>query len=448
MKIVIAGAGAVGTHLAQLLSREHQNIVLMDESVEKLEQVDSDFDLMTVNLSPTSIEGLREAGVAKADLFIGVTPDESRNMTCCMLASKLGAKKTVARVDNEEYIAAEHQAFFTSVGIHSLIYPEMLAAREIVGSVKRSWIRQWWEVHNGVLILIGVKVRDNAKVLNIPLKELCGPGTPYHVVAVKRGSETIIPHGEDCLHCYDVVYFMTMQKYIPYIRELVGKENYPDVRNVIVMGGGNTAAQTVRMMPDYMNVKVIEKDEHKCEWLNEQLDGKHRALVIHGDGRDISLLLDEGIRTTEAFVALSDNSEANILGCLAAKRLGVSKTVAMVENLDYVSMAESLDIGTIINKKAIAASHIYQMMLKADVTNVKSLTVANADVAEFVVKEGSKITRKPIKDIGLPSSVNLGGLVRDGKGYLVNGMTQVQAGDTVVVFCLGAVINKLEKYFN
>lgn len=448
MKIVIAGAGAVGTHLAKLLSRERQNIVLIDESLEKLSQVDSDFDLMTVNYSPTSIEGLRQAGVSTADLFIAVTPHESRNMTCCMLASKLGAKKTVARVDNAEYVDPRYRDFFTSVGIQSLIYPEMLAAQEIVNSVKRSWIRQWWEVHNGALILIGVKVRESAKILNVPLKDLCGPDTPFHVVAVKRGSDTIIPHGDDSLHSYDIVYFMTTKKYIPYVREQVGKTNYPDVRHVIIMGGGHTAAQVMCMMPDYMRVKVIEQNEEQCVWLNEQLDGKKETLVIHGDGRDVSLLQDEGINTTEAFVALTDNAETNILGCLAAKRLGVRKTVAMVENLDYVSMAESLDIGTIINKKTIAASHIYQMMLNADVSNVKSLTVANADVAEFVVKEGARVTRKPVKDLGLPSSVTLGGLVRNGKGYLINGSTQVQAGDTVVVFCIDAVINKMEKYFN
>ncbi|MEG1861544.1 MAG: Trk system potassium transporter TrkA [Bacteroidaceae bacterium] len=448
MKIIIAGAGAVGTHLATLLSREHHDIVLMDENMERLEHLENNFDFMTLNLLPTSIQALREAGVAKADLFIGVTPDESRNMTCCMLASKLGAKKTVARVDNYEYTTPGHQGFFKSVGIDSIIFPEMLAAQELVNSIKRSWIRQWWEVHNGALILIGVKVREKAQILNIPLKKLCGPESPYHVVAVKRGDETIIPYGDDSLHLYDLVYFMTTHKYIPYIREIVGKEDYPDVRNVIIMGGSTTAVRAAQLMPDYMHVKIIEENEKRCEQLNELLDENKHTMVIQGDGRDISLLVDEGIRTTEAFVALADNAEKNILSCLAAKRLGVRKTVAMVENMDYVSMAESLDIGTIINKKTIAASHIYQMMLKADVSNVKCLTVANADVAEFVAKENSKITKKSIKDLGLPSNTTLGGLVRDGKGYLINGMTQVHAGDTVVVFCLGNIINKLEKYFN
>jgi trk system potassium uptake protein TrkA len=199
-------------------------------------------------------------------------------------------------------------------------------------------------------------------------------------------------------------------------------------------------------MPDYMHAKIVEVDARRCERLNEIIR-HHHVLILHGDGRDLDLLVDEGIQHTDGFAALTDNSEANILACLAAKRLGVRKTVAMVENMDYIAMAESLDIGTIINKKAFAASHIYQMMLKADVTTMKSLTVANADVAEFVVREGARITRKPVKDLDLPNSVTLGGLVRDGQGYLINGMTQVLPGDTVVAFCLENSISRLEKFF-
>lgn len=446
MKIIIAGAGAVGTHLAKLLSREHHDITLMDESPEKLEDLSSNFDILTFPQSPSSISALREAEVDRADLFIGVTPDEAHNMTACMLASKLGAKKTVARVDNGEYVQPEHRDFFKTVGIDSIIYPEMLAGKEILHNIKRSWIRQWWEVQNGELILLGVKLRDNAQILEQPLKDLCGPESPYHIVAVKRDDETVIPHGNDCLHAFDIVYFMTTPKYINYIRDLSGKEDYPDVSNVFIMGGGSTAVHLVNAMPDYMHAKVIESDAKRAERLNELVSNKH-AMIIHGDGRDLSLLEEEGIRRAQAFVAITENSETNILACLAAKRLGVRKTVAMVENTDYISMAESLEIGTIINKKTFAAGHIYQMMLRADITSVKSLTVANADVAEFSVSPEARIIRHLVKDLNLPSSVTLGGLVRDGHGQLINGMTQIQPGDTVVAFCLTGGIKKLERFF-
>ena len=428
MKIIIAGAGAVGTHLAQLLAKESQNITLIDESEEKLSKVADHVDLMTLSVKPTSIHALKEAGAAHADLFIAVTPDEMKNITSCMLAHTLGAQKTVARIDNAEYLDNEYKGFFKHIGIDSLIFPEILAARDIVEGIKHSWVRQWWEVHDGALVMLGIKLRETAEVLDIPLKVLCGPDTCYHVVAVKRDDMTIIPNGDSMLQLGDIVYFMTTKKYIPYIRKIAGKEHYEDVKNVMIMGGGRTAMHTALNVPGYMEVKIIESD-------------------LNGDARDSSLLITEGIQHTQAFVALTGQSESNILACLTAKRLGVRKTVALVDNMDYISMAEKLDIGTIINKKAIAASHIYQMMLDADVSNVKCLTVADADVAEFDVKAGAKVTKKPVKDLGLPAGVAIGGLVRNGEGMHVNGMTQIQEGDSVVVFCQNMFIKKLDKFF-
>lgn len=446
MKIIIAGAGAVGTHLAKLLSREKQDIILMDEDEEKLGRMGNNFDLMTVNVSPTSISGLKEAGVAGADLFIAVTPNESQNMTACMLATNLGAKKTVARIDNYEYLLPKNKEFFAKLGVDSLIYPEMLAAKDIVDAVKMSWIRQWWEFAGGALVLLGTKMRETAEILDVPLYELGGRNIPFHIVAIKRGNETIIPRGDDTIRLHDIVYFTTTKKYIPYIRKIAGKENYADIRNIIIMGGSRIAVRTVQILPEYMRTKIIENDINRCNRLSELVDDD--VMIINGDGRDIELLTEEGIKNTEAFVALTGSSETNILACLAAKRMGVTKTVAEVENIDYISMAESLDIGTVINKKFIAASHIYQMMLDADVSNVKCLTFANADVAEFTVKQGARITRSPIKDMGLPKGATIGGLIRNGEGILVTGNTLIQENDHVVVFCLGMMIKKLERFFN
>ena len=446
MKIIIAGAGNVGTHLAKLLSREKQDIILMDDDEEKLTALSSNFDLLTVTASPSSISGLKEVGVKEADLFIAVTPDESRNMTACMLATNLGAKKTVARIDNYEYLLPKNKEFFQKLGVDSLIYPEMLAAKEIVSSMRMSWVRQWWEFCGGALILIGTKMREKAEILNIPLYELGGPNIPYHVVAIKRGTETIIPRGDDVIKLHDIVYFTTTRKYIPYIRKIAGKEDYADVRNVMIMGGSRIAVRTAQYVPDYMQVKIVDNDINRCNRLTELLDDN--TMIINGDGRDMDLLIEEGLKNTEAFVALTGNSETNILACLAAKRMGVEKTVAEVENIDYIGMAESLDIGTVINKKMIAASHIYQMMLDADVSNVKCLTFANADVAEFTVPAGAKITKHFIKDLGLPKGTTIGGMIRNGEGVLVTGDTLIQPGDHVVVFCLSMMIKKIEKFFN
>jgi trk system potassium uptake protein TrkA len=445
MKIVIAGAQAVGTHLSKLLSRDNQDCVLIDDDDERLEGL-SELDVMTYNASPTSISALKDAGTATADLFVGVTTDESTNMAACMMAHALGAKKTVARIDNYEYLTPQNQRFFQQLGIDSMVYPEVLAAHDIVNGLKMSWVRQRVDVHDGALVLLGIKLREGCEILNQPLKDLCGPSDPYHVVAVKRQGETIIPGGLDTLKLNDLTYFMTTREYIPYIRKIVGKEHYTDVKNVIIMGGGKTAVRAALTVPEYMNVKIIEKSAERCEKLNQLLSDSD-TMVIHGDGRDLTLLDEEGIRSTQAFVALTGNAETNILACLTAKKLGVRKTVAMVENLDYVSMAESLDIGTIINKKTVAASHIYQMMLDADVSNLRSLMLVDSEVAEFVAAEGSRVVKRMVKDLGLPFGVTIGGLVRAGQGMLVNGSSQIQPGDSVMVFCHEQKLNNIEKYF-
>ena len=445
MKVVIVGAGAVGTHLSKLMSREHKDCVLIDDNEERLSGL-AEFDVMTYNASPTSIKALKEAGAQHADLFVGVTPEETTNLTACMIAHQLGAKKTVARIDNYEYLSPQNKELFKKMGVDSLIYPEVLAAIDINNGLKLSWVRQRWDVHDGALTLLGIKLRETAEILNQPLRDLCGPEDPYHIVAIKRGEETIIPGGLDELRIGDLVYLMTTQEYIPYIRKIVGKEHYADVKNVIVMGGDKTSVRAALTAPDYMNMKIIEKSAERCEKLNELL-GNSDTMVIHGDGRDLGLLEEEGIRNTQAFVALTGNAETNIMACLTAKRLGVRKTIAMVENLDYVKMAEELDIGTIINKMTIAASHIFQMMLEADVDNLRSLMLVDAEVAEFTAAEGSKVTKKPVKDLGLPMGATIGGLVRNGVGMLVNGNSRIEAGDSVMVFCHEAKLNNIEKFF-
>ncbi len=446
MKIVIAGAGAVGTHLAKLLAREQYDIVLIDENESQLAKVSGDYDLKTVCNNPSSIRTL-QGEVNDAELFIAVTPDESLNMTCCILAHHLGVKKTVARIDNFEYLNKNYTDMFKKIGIDSLIYPEQLAAKEIAASIRYSWVRHWWEVHNSSLIMLGIKLRKEATLLGKPLREL-GQALPYHIVAIQRGDEIIVPNGNDVLCCNDQVYFMTLKNYIPLIRKVVGKEEQPDIKRVMIMGGGKTSVRLINEADSYMEFIVVERDEERCHKILSLIRDDRKVEVYNGDGRDMGFLTDIGIQHMDAFVALTGNAETNILSCLTAKNIGIQKTVAMIENLDYVKMAEDLDIGTILNKKTIAAGHIYQLLLKADVSNVRCLALSDADVAEFIAKPGSKVTQKAVKDLGLPHGATIGGLVRGKEGILVHGLTRIQADDHVVIFCNNAIIKKLGKYFN
>lgn len=444
MKIIIAGAGSVGTHLSTLLSKEQQEIIVIDNDEERLSNIDPYLDIMTVQGAPTSISTLKNAGIKDADLFIGVTPDESSNMTACLIAKSLGAKKTIARIDNYEYLLPKQKEFFLNLGIDSLIYPEMLAAKEIVSSLKISWIRQSWEFGGGALLLFGSKVRENAPILDIKLEEL-KKEVPFHIVAIKRGNETIIPRGYDCIKLYDIVYITTTRENMPYLKKLIGKENYKPIENVIIMGGSRIAMRTTQYAPENMHMTIVENNYDKCMWLNEHVN--NNVLVIKGDGRDLDLLKSEGLKTTDAFIALTGSSETNILACLAAKKAGVRKTIAEVENIDYIGMAESLDIGSVINKKKITAGHIYQMMLKADVSNVKSLTFASADVAEFTITKKAKVCGQKIKNAGFPKGINIGGIIRDGKGIIADGNTVIQENDHIVVFCTQMMLKKIEKFF-
>ncbi len=445
MKIIIAGASGIGSFLARLLSRNHEELTLIDEDADQLDKVGQDYDLMTYCGDVSSVKTLRDAGVADSDLFIAVTLNDNENINACIMAHSLGVKKTVAKVNEVEYTEPSVMQLYKGVGVDEIIYSEGLVARGVLNGLKMSWVRQRWDVHDGALVMLGIKLRNGCTLLDRPLRDICGPEDPYHIVAIRRREETIIPGGNDELKNLDLAYFMTTKQYIPHIRQITNKVNYADVKNVMFMGGGNTAVQVLQHLPNYMHAKVFEKSLKRCEELNQLLDND--TLVICRDARNISLLTEENIRSMQAFVAMTGNTEANILACLAARRLGVHRTIVRVDNPDYIDMAESLDIGTIINEKAITASRIYQMMLDSDVLDVTFLQAANADVAEFVVKEKSMVTRKDVKDLKLPRGITIGGLVRDGEGMLVSGNTRIQPGDSVVVICHNVNIKKVEQLF-
>lgn len=447
MRVVIAGAGEVGRHLAKMLSRERHDIVLLDLKEENLAFAKTGMEILPITGNPTSLHDLEEAGVQDAHLFVSVTTEESTNITACMLASNLGARKTFARINNYEYLLPRNNELFQKIGVNSMICPEILAAKEIVSAIRRPWTRQYWELFGGGLILLGIKVRGEAPIINRTLVDLMlNDKKCYHIVAIQRtDGEMIIPRGMDHIKEGDIVFVTTTREHIEDVRLKTGKLN-PEVKKIIIMGGGRIAIKTAHFLPDNIQITIIEADREKCVRISEKLP--QNVLVIHGDGRDTDLLVQEGIDNAQAFVALTENAGTNILACLAAKRYGVFKTIAQVENLDYISLAAKVDIGTVINKKLIAAGHIHQFLLDADVTNVKCLAFARADVAELVAKPGSKITRKPIKDMRLPKDMTLGGLIRNGIPMMVEGDTQIRANDHVMVFCFDSAMRKLKDYFN
>ncbi|MBR5102437.1 MAG: Trk system potassium transporter TrkA [Muribaculaceae bacterium] len=443
MKIVIAGAGEVGTYLAKMLSNEDQDIIVCDTDERKLVNLEN-YNLMTFNGSATSFDALKNMSVPNADLFIAVTPYETCNVIACAMAKELGAKRTVARIDNYEFMNTENQEFFKKQGIDYLIYPEHLAAQEIIIALNHTWVRNWYELYNGELIVIGVKLRKNALIVGKRLRELSDISQFMHVSAIKRNRETIIPRGDDMIEENDIAYIATTREHLLKVTEICGKKPV-DVERIIIMGGGEIAVQLAMLVNDKYKIKIIESDLERCHELSMLLP---QCTIVNGSASDSDVLEEEGVSDYNAFIALTSSSEANILSCLMAKELGVKKTIAEVENIQFIAEAESLNIGTIINKKLLASSRIFQIMLDNDVSDSRSLALADAEVSELKVKEGAKVTKNEVKDLKIGSEMTIAGLVRDGKGLLVNGNTKIQPGDHVVVFCLNGAVHKVEKLFS
>lgn len=445
MKILIAGAGEVGTHLAKLLGQENHDITLIDADKDRLALIRDNTDILTYIGNCTSIKALTEAGALHTDLYIGVTPEESKNITSCMLASNLGAKRTLARIDNYEYLLPKNKDFFEKLGIHSMIYPELIAAREIAMSLKTPWARFWWELCNGTVILAAAKVRENAPIVNIYLSDLGQTNKRFHMVAIKRDTQTLIPKGSDRILPGDILYFTTLRKHIDSLPELFGKKSF-EAKKIMFMGGSRITMRTIQQLPQNISIKIIERDRERAQALVEMAPSN--VTVFVEDGRNAEFLLRESIGDTDAFLALTGNSEANILGCIMAKQYGVKRTIAEVENIDYIAMAERFDIGTVINKKLIAASKIYELLLKADASNIKSLTIADANVGEVIAKPNSKVTKKLIRNLNLPPDITFGALIRNGEPMLVDGDTLIEPYDQVVVFFLNKSLKNIEKLFN
>lgn len=443
MKIIVAGAAEVGTHLAKLLAKENMDVVLMDADPEKIAQL-TFMNLMTMVGKPTSITSLREAGVPSCDLFIAVTPDESVNIHACILAANMGARKTVARIDDKEMQTQASVDFYKRIGISHLVYPEMLAGQAVASAIMRPWARQSYELCEGKLLLIGVKVYESAPIVGMNLIEVGKRHHDhFHVAAIKRQDDLMIPGATDVIQAGDLVYFVTVPDKVSVIRHICGKEDR-HVRRVIIMGGTRIGVQTCYHLPSDMEILFIEPSRQRAEELMELVPKAH---VIQGKMADQDALNSVRIENSDALVALGVESGSNILACLSAKKMGVGKTVAEVPDVEYISLATNLNIGSVVNKKIVAASSIYQLLLDDDKTNAKCFSLVDAEVADLVAQEGSRITSKPVMNLSLPRGITLGGLVRDGKGMTVTGQTQIQAGDHVIVVCMNEKISQIEKLF-
>ena len=446
MRIVIAGAGEVGTHLAKMLSSEEHDLVVIDNDIDRLKAVSGALDVLTIEGNANSITHLKEAKISKADLFIGVTFSEDVNVNSAILSKKLGAKKTIARIDNQEYLLPSNKEIFENLGVDYMIYPEKIAAREIVGLLSETGSTEVVEFSGGKLHMYVIRLDEDAPIINKTLRELTpgDNGLEYRAVAITRRVQTIVPSGDDRFETGDLVYVISSKTGLKELYKYSGKKQF-EVRDIMILGGSRIGMKTADSLGNQHYVKLIEQDRQKSYKLSNRLSN---TLVIHGDGTDMELLRQEGLDKMDAFIAVTGNSETNILSCLLAKQMGVRRTIAEVENIDYIHLAEKIGVDTIINKKLITASRIFRFTMSEEVSSIKCLTGTDAEVMEYLVKPDTAATKGTLAEIDFPREAIVGGVIRGKNAFIAHGDTQIKPYDHVVVFALPGVIHTIGKFFN
>lgn len=445
MRIVVAGAGDVGFHVTKLLSYENQDIGVIDISPKKLDYVSSHLDVATIKGSSTSYAVLTEAKVSKADLVIAVTSSEEINLTTCILAKYLGAKRTIARISNIEFLLQRDRLDLRKLGIDEIILPASLAAREIKRLLKQTALTDTFEFDNGLLTLVGVNIGEESPLIGKSMREFTKESTKQYnwAVAILRNNETIIPNGETIFEKNDHAYFISQAQGVDTVLKLSSNKRV-EIKKIMIMGGSEVGYNAARRLSKVYKVKLIEKDQDRCFQLAELLPD---SLIINGDGRDMDLLKEEGLSDMDAFLGVTGNSETNMISCLVAKTNGVAKTIALVENIDYIHLSQNIGVDTVINKKLIAANFIFRYIRRGEVVSLTSIHGVDAEVLEFEVQENSKITKKILGDIDFPRNAVVGGVIRKGAAFTAMGDFEFEPKDRVVVLSRPDCIHSVEAFF-
>lgn len=380
--------------------------------------------------------------------MIAVTDSQNTNFTISVIGKSLGAKKTIARIDNSEFLN-ECEVDFKKFGLDFMISPQELAANEIKMLLDQSSFNDTVAFESGVFNVMGTLLTYNSPIIDLTVKEASHsfPSIDFTTIAIKRQgvSQTIIPRGDTRYELEDQVYFCVPNYSMKDLYPILGKKQF-NIKNVMILGGSSIGQKTARnLCKNNFKVKLIEINREKAGLLAEELSD---TLVISGDGRDLELLEEENIRETDAFIAVTGNSETNIMSCLVAKSKGVKKTIALVENMDYIDISQTIGIESLINKKLIAASNIFRHIRKGEILALANLHNIDAEVFEFEVKQGAKVTEHPIKELRFPREAVFGGIIRNKKAIMATGDMQIQTGDKVIVFCLPEAIHTVEGLFN
>jgi trk system potassium uptake protein TrkA len=445
MKIVIAGAGDIGFHLAKLLSSEQQDIILIDTNTDVLEYVENHLDVITIQGDASSITTLESADLKRADLFLAVTTSESSNIVSCILAKKMGAKRTVARVNNDEYLLSAQRDSFQELGVDKLFSPNRLAVSEIERLIQLCEATDNFEFENGKISLLGITLDDSSRFVNKTIGEIDNefPAVNFRPIAILRGHDTIIPRSKTVFQRSDHVYFISQKKDVPAIFKVIGKQ-LRKVKNIMILGGSELALQTARVLEKNYNVTIVDPTKAGCKKLTEVLNN---SLIVKGDPSNIEILKEEGLNEMDAFIALTNNSESNIIASLVAEEAGVLKTIALVDNAVYTHISQNIGVDTLINTKLIAANNIFRLVRKGKIEAITSLHGVDAEIIEYIVTPDSFLTKKNLREVGFPAHALIGSVIRNNNSIIPDGDFNLQAEDKVIVFAMPEAIGKVERLF-
>jgi trk system potassium uptake protein TrkA len=428
-----------------MLSGNGHDITVADVDPKALGELGNLADVETTEGDTTQFSVLRKAGVRKCDLFIAVRSVENDNILSAVMAKQLGARKAIARIDSNEYLEPNSKEIFIDMGIDYLFYPEQIAAREVINLLGHTSTTEYVDFAAGKLSLVAFKLELTSPLLgNKIIEEGMDEDVEYRTVAIVRGSRTIIPGSEDRYEAEDMVYIIARHNSAQSVVELSGNRQV-EIRNMMILGGSRIGVRIANELQNSVNVKLVDYNSDKAYRLAEMLD---KTLIINEDGRDTEAMLEEDLSGMDAFVAVTGRSETNILAAMLAKRMGVKKVIAEVENINYISLAESIGVDTIINKKLVTASNIFRFTMTTDVQAIKCLTGSQAEVLEFIVKPNSPATKSSVLELGLPDDAMIGGVVRGDRVFIAVDSTRINAYDRVVVFAMPDSIMRVAEFFN
>ena len=451
MRITIVGAGEVGSHLAKMLRSASNEVTVIDADAERLQKLVSMADVATVHGNPTTVSVLKKADAASSDLFIAVYPRSMQdiNIVSALLAKQLGAAKVIARINDEDYLTSENRLLFKEMGIELMFYPERIAADEILDNLRHTTRAETMDFAHGKLQIALFKLEEDSVAMDMQLGEFTSmvtkeDGVEFRIIAMSRDGETIIPRFDTKFQYHDLIYIIVKREGLPAMMKYFG-DTTSVVDKVMIYGSGVIAEMVARALSTEIDsVKMLEADKERCYYLSEKLE---KVKVANGDARNSDFLLEEGIRNFDAFVALTDNDETNVLACVAAKKFGVERTIAEVENIEYAKLAEDLGVDAVINKKIITAGRIFKFTLSGKARSVKYISGTDAEVLEYTVSKNSRITRSALRNCGFPTNAIIGGIIRGSESMIAVGDTIIEPFDRVVVFAKSDAVKEVDSFF-